>query len=193
MLDMITASPLLATTAIQALGSPVTTAPYMLFNKEASLFSICGEDGYQRAGTTSRHFNTSLFQFFYNLSNYEFHGHNTTNGLDYRILIKNNLNNLVINAYNPAILRSYENKQEYLSADGFHDIDSIVFVSNLIPLKPELLPNVNNNSGTPIFLNILTDFTLQRDELANQNFVYNPQIYRLIIDLKSREPLTRFD
>lgn len=194
-LDMINTALSDAFTALDAgEGSvqPPTEAPYLVYDNQTQLISLFAQQDYDpiTAGgpTVEIYFNFTLWNFFGNLEN-SFLSYNSANGEDVQLLVYDMKNNTPTSPSN-----YYEMPAEYPALYRWYELQSIVFVTNSLPIEAENI-SARNGDGANINLPILTDFQPQiiGDGLAQSNFLYEPQGEYRLANLLSNTPLRRLD
>ena len=126
--------------------------PIMMYNQDKSVPGTCTLNIPEQyvnptafpPGKIQVFMNTRLFSFFGNYDS-KFYGEGLTNGMDYEILVQNNLGLNVV-TYNS--LNYYSAFQEYNSSYLWFDTTSVQFISNLLGVVPEYVPlqNISTNS-----------------------------------------------
>jgi hypothetical protein len=191
-----------------------TSAPRILYNPSNGLFTIYsdvyGFGGTARtsAGTTADEacrlfFNAPLFGLLTNFQNIYRGDINLTN----EILILNvgGLYQNVTTVGAPLNKSFWLTVQDYESTSTlWNPIDSIVFISGLLPLNPENASepirlggsNIGNTQTSRAFEPVITDVALEQTSAHSyrEYFQYVPTAeYRLISTLRSQTPINSFD
>lgn len=169
----------------------VTTAvPFMLFNPVTQLFTLyakVGEYYPQTIGGVKISFNTKLFylyQSFENISN----GFNASNGANFTIsIVDRKTNTEVISATS-----YYAMSQDFITLAQFNEFISIVFETNMFPVRSEY---VASDTGNSEIIKVLTDFNpvLFDENISNRTYLqYIPTLHRWY-DMTSSNSLTNVD
>lgn len=191
-----------------------TIAPKILYNPGNNLFTIYSDAyGFGGADRTSAgsnadescrlFFNAPLFGLLANFQNLYFGGEDLTN----EILIRNvgGLYQNITSVGAPLNKTFWLTVQDYESTSTLWcPIDSIVFVSGLLPLATEATSdpirfggaNLGNTQTSRQFEPVITDVALPMTNAHSYRefFQYVPSAeYRLISTLKSRTPINSFD
>lgn len=191
-----------------------TIAPKILYNPSNNLFSIYADAyGFGGADRTSAgsnadescqlFFNAPLFGLLTNFQNLYFGDEVLTN----EILIKNvgGLYQNVTSVGAPLNKTFWITVQDYESTSTlWSPIDSIVFVSGLLPVETESSSepirfggaNLGNTATSRAFEPVITDVALEMTnaQAYREFFQYVPSAeYRLISTLRSKTPITSFD
>lgn len=115
------------------------------------------------------------------------------------------INNLYVGTNPPNPLdpqnNTYFYTQQYNISSTWNSLQSIVFLTQSIPVQPEYIPNsaIVTNTGsfqtTAKFRPIITDFvpTLEEAGSTRSRFVYYPSGQFRLIDLQSQLPLRKID
>lgn len=197
------AAALTALSGMTALPGGVTEPPYLIWDPVTELFSLVVQKAYYNANylnTVQIQMNNDLYNYFINFEVF-FNGINTTNGKDYRFIIRDEYNNLynydqdVANALVPPY-DSYKMTQQSTSIFKWFDITSYVFATNSMPVNREYLSSrANEFDTTDITRTILTDY--QINFLSLKEFLSNTTYasigpYRFV-DFNSTLPLRKID
>ena len=180
------------TTAFTALktangAAPQTEAPFMVYNHELETFSLYVQNSYLSTAmnTIGIYFNDDLYNFFYNSFKVENLGVNNANKKDYKFIVSNEKNNIPVSPAN-----YFELKQQVSTLHQWYDLQSLLFSSSSLPVRPEFITTINSN-GNSIYQPIITDFipTLGRDR---SDFIYTADPYRLV-DMAGHSSIVKFD
>ena len=180
---------------------PSNYAPFMEWDLSNSKIILNAEiNGYDTTNTNyiSIFCNTPCFTLMSGFS-HNYYG-TSTDGKNYQFMINKQRNNLnVIKFTNYSCIQLY---QEYSSATVLSPINSIVFITNLLPVYNTVsgLPTVFNKSSnfmtssnniTPI----LTDFIVDNSDgySYSGNVVYTPSSEYRLFDLISNSKISNFD
>lgn len=198
--------------AIQTAFESITTpegaqAPYFQFNASLERIELVAQQAFYDQQSALNpiylYINYLGIRFFIGL-NVQSNGNNLSSGEDYTFIVENTYNNW----YNPSwIIPNPSESPKYLIMQGefnaltyWNDLSSVVFMSGMIPVRPELTPNINNNTtgiqGNANRVRLVTDFIPNIGEQAGDitsKYVYNPSAEYRIINLTSQAPLTDVD
>jgi len=203
--------------AVVALGAiNATSPPYVTFNAETQLCSVNVPFlGYRANLQTTAppvatngpkdlriFMNYPLHSFFESLQVID-RGSLQPNGTDVEIIVEDTGDNILItapsavngihysNARMPSVGGYYTMEQEWNSLFLWNDFSNIIIQSVGIPIRNELLPNIDGQLNTfPICTDFSANITSGTD--ARQAIQYSPQGEYRMIDLMSNVPLTTF-
>lgn len=211
--DINTALQTAYTTLVSLAGSgfhSTTQAPFLIYNPTTQIISLMAEQAY--ATDVSGNFvgvymNSRLFGFFQSFETIFKTQTTIPNGLNYQILVKSNGNNVIpadSAAFPELTTPYYQMSQEYQTLYAWNSFRSIQFITGSMPVKTELItiPYLQNNfsnsqqtnqSGTPVFSPILTDFEVATDGADIRTYiVYFPSAEYRLSDMQSTTPLYQF-
>lgn len=207
--DMINAAWLAAFNLIPNVGSPsvkvvnadpnynITEPPYITFDSKSARFSIWCQQGYDSSInpiTVEIWMNNILYYLFDNWLTY-FRGENNADHKDYQLIVKDNFNNIPVS---PEFYYQFE--QEYAATYNLQDLKQIRFVSNLLPIRTEFVPSLNNAGVQGTQLNyspIITDFEPNSETGSASVFrnilQYTPTGEYRLIDCVGSKPVDGID
>lgn len=176
--------------AFIAAGSPGGTAPFYIYRAMSQTFSLIVTQAFLNSGAQifmNSFLNNYLFSFYYDTIN-------DINTGEYQFF-----HNLSTIPYGSTVGGPYEFIEEYSTIPLWFDIRKILLVSNSIPIVQQASPTFNSTTTTvnnqPNYLNIITDFAVTYDNIADISSVltYNPGPQYRLLDMLSNTPISRFD
>lgn len=172
-----------AMAAMIALGGPTGPAPVISYDELTGLFSVTVGPAFT-SGSATIYFNQSLQHFFPSFR-YLFYGVNLPNNKDYQLYITG------------STTRQYAS-----STSALNDIQSIILVSNSLPIISEDVnsnPALSSANAGSASLNAITDFLypVQNGSLEScpsgvNHLQYQPSLYRLV-EMNSNQSLFAID
>jgi len=173
-------------------GSPVPSAPFMIFNNATKIFSLIADETYETQDV-GIWFNSSLYNKFGSFNTY-FQGDERPDKLDERILVLNYGNN----AYGPAPSTLLEMPQDFANPGSLISLERLLITTSMLPVVRQLVSTSSNQStsGNQI-LGVLQDFVPVSGDAFNspastQRLQYYANPYKLY-QLIGHSPINSID